>query len=400
MIYGLNVAKNLEIVLEGTNKLISATEDAPTYMNGIEIHFNEDYVTHNLSISATEGGSLEIDATYKGIYSLEGKVIINSGALVLNKYIGSSDSSVAPERSTVVVNGGDITINTDKNAISASTLDFNNGKLEINGTGNGYTMISSPTISVNDGEILVKSEKSFPASGTITMAAGISAAASTNVDGTDPVEYDKAKYYTYHYLKIAKGAMPEKTDYDVWVNGERFTNTKTTINLADGETASYDYTTNTVTFSDGAAVTEGYCPDTTQSYNPYYGIYSTEGKNLNIVMEGDLSFNLNDNSNTSKIFGGIYVPDSKTISITGSAGESAFTSTYSIPEVTDGTYTLRVSKANHVTRDYTVTVNAADFTQDVELILLGDVHKDGIINAKDILKLRKHFANPSANPLS
>ena len=35
-----------------------------------------------------------------------------------------------------------------------------------------------------------------------------------------------------------------------------------------------------------------------------------------------------------------------------------------------------------------------------KLILLGDVHKDGIINAKDILKLRKHFANPSANPLT
>lgn len=73
------------------------------------------------------------------------------------------------------------------------------------------------------------------------------------------------------------------------------------------------------------------------------------------------------------------------------SGTSAFTSTFSIPEVVDGTYTLRVSKANHVTRDYTVTVNAADFTQDVKIHLLGDVTGDGKINSLDKKKVYNHI---------
>ena len=73
------------------------------------------------------------------------------------------------------------------------------------------------------------------------------------------------------------------------------------------------------------------------------------------------------------------------------SGTSTFTSTYSIPEVTDGTYTLRVSKANHVTRDYEVTVNAADFTQDMKIHLLGDVTGDGKINSLDKKKIYNHI---------
>ena len=56
---------------------------------------------------------------------------------------------------------------------------------------------------------------------------------------------------------------------------------------------------------------------------------------------------------------------------------------YTFDAVAPGTYTMKVMKQNHVTREYTVTVGAENVTQDVEIWLLGDVNGDGTINAKD-----------------
>ena len=68
------------------------------------------------------------------------------------------------------------------------------------------------------------------------------------------------------------------------------------------------------------------------------------------------------------------------------AGEKSggkYTAVYDIPEVAAGTYTMKVMKQNHVTREYTVTVGSSNVVQDVEIWLLGDVNGDGTINAKD-----------------
>ena len=59
------------------------------------------------------------------------------------------------------------------------------------------------------------------------------------------------------------------------------------------------------------------------------------------------------------------------------------TASYSIAGVLPGTYTMKVMKQNHVTREYTVTVGSSNVVQDVEIWLLGDVNGDGTINAKD-----------------
>ena len=56
---------------------------------------------------------------------------------------------------------------------------------------------------------------------------------------------------------------------------------------------------------------------------------------------------------------------------------------YTIEGVAPGTYTMKVMKQNHVTREYTVTVGSSNVVQDVEIWLLGDVNGDGTINAKD-----------------
>ena len=63
---------------------------------------------------------------------------------------------------------------------------------------------------------------------------------------------------------------------------------------------------------------------------------------------------------------------------------------YTIFGVTPGTYTMKVSKKNHVTREYTVTVTTGTKTQNAQIHLLGDVNGDGRVNALDYTRLLKH----------
>ena len=65
------------------------------------------------------------------------------------------------------------------------------------------------------------------------------------------------------------------------------------------------------------------------------------------------------------------------------------TASYSITNVPAGTYTLRVSKKNHVDRDYTVVING-DKTQNVTINPLGDVTLDGKVNIRDVNNLYNH----------
>ena len=67
------------------------------------------------------------------------------------------------------------------------------------------------------------------------------------------------------------------------------------------------------------------------------------------------------------------------------------TASYSIADVPAGTYTMKVMKQNHVTREYTVTVGSSNVVQDVKICLLGDVTGDGKVNMKDINMLYDHF---------
>ncbi len=83
-----------------------------------------------------------------------------------------------------------------------------------------------------------------------------------------------------------------------------------------------------------------------------------------------------------------YVDDSDvTIKLTGTdnnfTAEVKVKADYSIEAVPAGEYTLTVSKANHVTREYTVTVADTNVTQDVKLCPKGDVNGDGETDIMD-----------------
>ena len=63
---------------------------------------------------------------------------------------------------------------------------------------------------------------------------------------------------------------------------------------------------------------------------------------------------------------------------------------YSIADVAPGTYTMKVMKNNHVTREYTVTVGSEDVTQDVKIHLKGDINGDGRVTTIDFVRVNSH----------
>lgn len=69
---------------------------------------------------------------------------------------------------------------------------------------------------------------------------------------------------------------------------------------------------------------------------------------------------------------------------------------YSLSDVAYGTYTLKVSKKNHVTRTYTFCVDSADATLDMKICLSGDVTGDGKVNIMDVAKLYSHVKGVGA----
>lgn len=67
--------------------------------------------------------------------------------------------------------------------------------------------------------------------------------------------------------------------------------------------------------------------------------------------------------------------------------------TYTLEGVAEGSYVLRISQVNHVTREYSITVDSEDLTQDVKIHLIGDIDGNGKINMGDVAKLNSHIKN-------
>ncbi len=79
----------------------------------------------------------------------------------------------------------------------------------------------------------------------------------------------------------------------------------------------------------------------------------------------------------------------QTVTVSGKTGS------YEFDALTTGSFTLVVRKEGHVTRSYTLDVDAAVVTQDVKLHLPGDVTGDGKINVVDASKVYAHVRETS-----
>ena len=64
---------------------------------------------------------------------------------------------------------------------------------------------------------------------------------------------------------------------------------------------------------------------------------------------------------------------------------------YSLDAVNPGTYTVKVSKANHVTRTYTIVVADEAITQDMKIHLVGDVNGDGKVSVIDAVLVNSYL---------
>lgn len=80
-------------------------------------------------------------------------------------------------------------------------------------------------------------------------------------------------------------------------------------------------------------------------------------------------------------------PENGTPMTTVVTGNSA---AYKLENVPAGTYTLKVEKANHVAREYKVTVSGDAVQQDAKVCLKGDLTGDGKVNTADVGRLYAH----------
>lgn len=72
-----------------------------------------------------------------------------------------------------------------------------------------------------------------------------------------------------------------------------------------------------------------------------------------------------------------------------------YTASYSISGIASGTYTMRVMKKNHVTREYTITVGGEAVTQNVKIHLKGDINGDGKVTTGDVNRVNLHVKGKS-----
>ena len=108
-------------------------------------------------------------------------------------------------------------------------------------------------------------------------------------------------------------------------------------------------------------------------------------------VRGQVTSFMNDGDVTVSLFAAGSAEPQYTVAVpAGEKSGGKYTAVYDIPEVAPGTYTMQVSKKNHVTRAYTVTVSGDAKTQNAEIWLLGDVNGDGRVNAMDYTRLLKH----------
>lgn len=73
--------------------------------------------------------------------------------------------------------------------------------------------------------------------------------------------------------------------------------------------------------------------------------------------------------------------------VVNSAEVTGNTASYSIEGVVPGTYTMRVSKAKHATREYSITVADGDVIQDVKIHHFGDINGDGEVTTSDAARV-------------
>ncbi len=122
----------------------------------------------------------------------------------------------------------------------------------------------------------------------------------------------------------------------------------------------------------------------TGSFSTFVVANASEGVEISGTVSSDTSDSTLDNTTTIKLLDANNAEIAQTTVTTNSGS-------YTLSDIPAGTYTLQVSKEDHVTREYTVEVGTEVVTLNVEIWLRGDVNGDGDVNAKDKKRIFNHI---------
>lgn len=81
-----------------------------------------------------------------------------------------------------------------------------------------------------------------------------------------------------------------------------------------------------------------------------------------------------------------------TKTLTGASGTVPYSQSYAFPAVPAGDYTLKVEKKGHAPWTENITVDSSNVTKDVTVYLIGDVNRDGKIDANDMQRIYAHIS--------
>ena len=81
-----------------------------------------------------------------------------------------------------------------------------------------------------------------------------------------------------------------------------------------------------------------------------------------------------------------------TKTLTGASGTVPYSQSYAFPAVPAGEYTLKVEKKGHAPWTEKITVGSSNVTKDVTVYLIGDVNRDGKIDANDMQRIYAHIS--------
>lgn len=353
---------------------------------------------------------------------VDGALTIGAGNLEL-----SSSANCAVWLDGDLTVEGNVTVNGKEAGIfGADTLEVKNGGLDVT---SGKTGIYANNITVNGGELTAvstdtNSDAEYSAvellGGTLTGGSGLVILASVDPNGVLGA-YNAADIATYDIIKVGTVAVGSVdltlSDYDLDLDASGI---KVTTGTAGIKLDSFGLCTD-----DAGTAADGKITHNVQYY--LKAVLSTEEGyyfgEANITLDGvaaaksELSdgvytvyFKLDILERSTVVVGGTiksYLDFTEIITVElyrAGSDTPAYTTTtggqdaiYSFGAVEPGEYILKVSKADHVTREYAVTADSTDITLDLKIHLCGDINGDGRVNTADVGRANAHAKR--VNPL-